>query len=110
MRLKEKAIQVGQLYFTSANQYRAVLAIKGEFMIYAPSSEGIEPMSADCKQLPFANSPFKKCQIVTFAKKDYQEFHFNGSAAISHPLNQAQLNQAIEQCNAKAAIVALLAE
>ena len=29
MRLKEKAIQVGQLYFTSANQYRAVLAIKG---------------------------------------------------------------------------------
>ena len=110
MRLKEKAIQVGQLYFTSANQYRAVLAIKGEFMIYAPSSEGVEPLGVDFKQLPFANSPFKKCQIVTFAKKDYQVFNFNGSDAISHLLNQAQINEAIQQCNAKAAIAALLAE
>ncbi len=110
MRLKEKQIEVGQLYFTSANQYRAVLAMKGEFMIYAPSSEGIEPLAPDCKQMPFENSPFKKCQIVTFAKKDYQVFSFNGTEAINHPLNQAQLSESIEQCNAKAAIAALLAE
>ncbi len=110
MRLKEKQIEVGQLYFTSANQYRAVLAMKGEFMIYAPSSEGIEPLSADFKQMPFENSPFKKCQIVTFAKKDYQAFSFNGADAIQHQLNPAQLNESIEQCNAKAAIAALLAE
>jgi hypothetical protein len=40
MRLKEKEVEVGNLYLTTANQYRAVLAMKGEFMIYAPSLEG----------------------------------------------------------------------
>ena len=34
MKLKEKEVEVSFLYLTSANQYRAVLAMKGEFMIY----------------------------------------------------------------------------
>lgn len=110
MRLKEKQIEVGDLYFTTANQYRAVLAMKGEFLIDAPSSEGIEPLSPGATRLPFENSPFKKCQIVTFAKKDYQAFEFNGMVAIKHPLNERQLAEAIAQCNAKSAIAALLAE
>lgn len=110
MRLKEKDIKVGDLYFTSANQYRAVLAIKGEFLIYAPSSEGVEPLGPQDIKLPFENSPFKKCQIVTFAKKDYQAFDFNTEKAIKHRLNDAQLAEAVAQCNAKAAITALLSE
>jgi hypothetical protein len=40
MRLKENEIEVGYLYSTTVNQYRAVLAMKGEFLIYVPSSEG----------------------------------------------------------------------
>ena len=76
MKLKEKDSEIGYLYLTSANQYRAVLAIKGDFMIYAPSLEGTEPFTTI---LPFENQPFKKCQIVNFAKKDYREFEFNGS-------------------------------
>ena len=32
MRLKEKEVEVGCLYLTTANQYRAVLAMKGEFL------------------------------------------------------------------------------
>jgi hypothetical protein len=110
MRLKEKDIEVGYLYFTTANQYRAVLAMKGDFLIYAPSSEGIEPLNPNATKLPFDNSPFKKCQIATFAKKDYQAFEFNSTAAINHKLNQGQLAEAIAQCNAKSAIAALLAE
>jgi hypothetical protein len=108
--LKEKDIEVGYLYFTTANQYRAVLAMKGEFLIYAPSSEGIDPLSPNATKMPFDNSPFKKCQIVTFAKKDYQVFDFNGTVAIKHKLNDLQLTEAIAQCNAKSAIAALLAE
>lgn len=110
MRLKEKDVEVGYLYLTSANQYRAVLAMKGEFMIYAPSSEGVEPFNPNTDDLPFENSPFKKCQIVTFAKKDYQVFDFNGTKAIKHQLNASQISQATAQCNAKSAIAALLAE
>ncbi len=107
--LKQTDIEVAYLYFTTANQYRAVLAMQGEFLVYAPSSEGMAAL-ADSDAMPFENSPFKKCQIVTFAKKDYQAFAFNGTTAIKHPLSPAQLAEAIDQCNAKAAIAALLAE
>jgi len=108
MRLKVNEIEVGYLYLTSLNQYRAVLAMQGEFLIYAPSSEGTAPLPDNCPELPFEHQPFKKCQIVTFAKKDYQVFEFNGVAAIKHQLNESQLAQAIAQCNAKAAIDVLL--
>ncbi|NOT86157.1 MAG: hypothetical protein HOP02_15575 [Methylococcaceae bacterium] len=110
MRLKEKEIEVGCLYLTTKNQYRAVLAMKGAFMIYAPSSEEAEALHLDAINLPFENQPVKKCQMVTFAKKDYQVFNFNGTEAISHQLNELQLSDAITQCNAKSAIAALLAE
>jgi hypothetical protein len=109
MRLKEKQVEVGDLYLTTANQYRAVLALKGEFLIYAPSSEGTPLLGQTDKTLPFENMPFKKCQIMTFAKKEYQVFAFNGSEAIKHKLNEMQLAEAIAQCNAKAAIASLLA-
>ena len=82
MKLKEKEIEVGYLYSTSANQYRAVLAMKGGFMIYAPSLEGTAPLNLNATKMPFDNQPFKKCQIVTFAKKDYQKFDINGNEAI----------------------------
>jgi ethanolamine utilization protein EutP (predicted NTPase) len=108
--LPETDIEVGYLYFTTANQYRAILAMKGEFLIYAPSSEGMQPLSPVSSKMPFDNSPFKKCQIVTFAKKDYQVFEFNGSESIKHKLNESQLTEAITQCNAKSAIANLLVE
>ena len=104
MKLKEKDIEVGYLYLTTANQYRAVLAMKGEFMIYAPSLEGTTTLTST---MPFDNQPFKKCQIVTFAKKDYQVFMFNGTEAIKHKLNDNQFAETIAQCNAKSAIAAL---
>jgi hypothetical protein len=104
MKLKEKDVEVGYLYLTSSNQYRAVLAMKGEFMIYAPSLENTAPFTST---MPFDNQPFKKCQIVTFAKKDYQVFNFNGTEAIKHKLNDMQLTETIAQCNAKSAMVAL---
>ena len=107
--LNKKDIEVGYLYLTTSNQYRAVLAMKGDFLIYAPSAEGMEPLSPN-SNMPFENSPFKKCQIVTFAKKDYKVFDFNGTEAIKHKLNASQLVESIAQCNAKAAIDALLAE
>jgi len=110
MKLKEKQVEVGYLYLTTANQYRAVLAMKGEFLIYAPSSEGTEPLNQHPLELPFENQPFKKCQIVTFAKKDYQEFEFNGIKDIKHKLTELQQAEAIAQCNAKSAIAMLLAE
>ncbi|MFA6095067.1 MAG: hypothetical protein WC757_04250 [Candidatus Paceibacterota bacterium] len=110
MRLKENAIEVGYLYLTTLNQYRAVLAMKGEFMIYAPSLEGATPVNLNSTKMPFDNQPFKKCQIVTFAKKDYQLFDFNGKEDIKHKLDDIQFAQAIEQCNAKSAIATLLAE
>jgi hypothetical protein len=109
MRLKEKQVEVGNLYLTNANQYRAVLAMQGDFLIYAPSSEGTAALTMHPVILPFDNMPFKKCQIVTFAKKDYQEFEFNGILAIKHKLTESQLSEAIAQCNAKSAIAALLA-
>jgi hypothetical protein len=108
MRLKEKEVEVGCLYLTTANQYRAVLAMKGEFLIYAPSLEGTTPLSPNPTTMPFENMPFKKCQIVTFAKKDYQVFDFNGTEAIKHKLNEVQLTEIIAQCNAKSAIATLL--
>ena len=108
MRLKEKEVEVGYLYLTTANQYRAVLALKGEFLIYAPSLEGTAPLSQNPATMPFENMPFKKCQIVTFAKKDYQVFDFNGNQAIKHKLNESQLSESIAQCNAKSAIATLL--
>lgn len=110
MRLKEKEVEVGYLYLTTAKQYRAVLAMKGEFLIYAPSSEGEAPLNLNAAKLPFENQPFKKCQIVTFAKKDYQVFDFSGTEAIKHKLDEAQLAEAIAQCNAKLGIAALLQE
>ncbi len=110
MKLKEKDVEVGYLYLTTANQYRAVLAMKGEFLIYAPSLEGTAPLIADSTTMPFENMPFKKCQIVTFAKKDYQVFDFNGTEAIKHKLNEVQLADVIAQCNAKSAMAVLLAE
>lgn len=109
MKLKEKDVAVGYLYLTSAKQYRAVLVMKGEFMIYAPSLEGTPPLNLNAK-MPFENQPFKKCQIVTFAKKDYHVFSFNGVEAIKHQLDELQLAEVIAQCNAKSAIATLLAE
>jgi hypothetical protein len=110
MRLKENEVEVGYLYLTTVNQYRAVLAMKGGFMIYAPSSEGTAPLNLNSAKMPFENQPFKKCQIVTFAKKDYQVFNFNGTEAIKHKLDEFQLAEAIAQCNAKSAIAVLLTE
>jgi hypothetical protein len=110
MRLKENQIEVGFLFLTTSNQYRAALAMKGEFMIYAPSLEGTSPLILNSAKMPFENQPFKKCQIATFAKKDYRLFNFNGTEAIKHKLDDVQLAQVIAQCNAKSAIAALLAE
>jgi hypothetical protein len=110
MRLKEKEVESSYLYLTTANQYRAVLAMKDEFLIYAPSSEGAAPLNRNSAKMPFENQPFKKCQIITFAKKDYQVFDFNGTEAVKHKLNELQLAEVIAQCNAKSAIAALLAE
>ncbi|MBK8817345.1 MAG: hypothetical protein IPN42_18410 [Methylococcaceae bacterium] len=110
MRLKEKDVEAGYLYLTTTNQYRAVLAMKGEFMIYAPSIEGAKPLNLNDKAMPFDNQPFKKCQIVTFAKKDYQVFEFKGTNAIKHKLNELQIAEVIAQCNAKSAIASLLGE
>jgi hypothetical protein len=110
MRLKEKEVEVGHLYLTTANQYRAVLAMKGDFLIYAPSSEGAALLHPNSTKMPFENQPFKKCQIATFAKKDYHMFDFNGAEAIKHKLDELQLAEAIAQCNAKSAIATLLAE
>ncbi len=106
--LNEAEIKVGYLYLTTANQYRAVLAMKGDFLIYAPSSEGMEPLAPDAK-MPFENSPFKKCQIATFAQKEYQAFDWQGTRAIQHKLTDAQLAEATTQCNAKVAIEILMA-
>lgn len=107
--LNETEIEVGSLYFTTTQQYRAVLAIKGEFLIYAPSSEGMEPLAANAN-MPFDNSPAKKCQILTFAQKEYQAFDWHDGQSIKHKLTNAQLAEAIAQSNAKAAIDALLAQ
>ena len=60
--------------------------------------------------MPFQNQPFKKCQIITFGKKDYHAFTFNGLEGIKHQLNQIQLTEIIAQCNAKSAIETLLAQ
>jgi hypothetical protein len=109
MKLKEKDIEVGYLYLTSANQYRAVLALKGEFMIYVPSLEEAELINLNPVKMLFENQPFKKCQMITFAKKDYQLFNINDVEAIKHKLNESQLADVIAQCNAKSAIAALLA-
>ncbi|MCQ8102739.1 hypothetical protein NP590_01370 [Methylomonas sp. SURF-2] len=102
--LKASDIEVGYLYFTTANQYRAVLAMRGDFLIYAPSSEGLELGFTD---MPFENSPCKKCQIVTFAQKEYQAFTMNGVDAIRHQLTESQLAEAIAQCNATSSIAEL---
>ena len=110
MRLKEKEAEVGNLYLTTVNQYRAVLAMKGEFLIYAPSLEGTASLNLDSTKMPFENMPFKKCQIGTFAQKVYQVFDVNGTEAIKHKLNESQLTEAIAQCNAKSAIAILLDE
>ena len=107
--LNETEIDVGDLYFTTANQYRAVLAMKGEFLIYAPSSEGMQPLAPNA-EMPFENSPWKKCQIVTFAQKEYQAFDWQGTQAIQHKLTETQRDQAIAQCNAKAVIAAFMVE
>ena len=107
MKIKAKEVEVGFIYLTTANQYRAVLAMKGDFMIYAPSLEGTSLVDLGSAKMPFENQPFKKCQIITFAKKDYQEFVFDGVKGLKHQLNQAQLTAIIVQCNAKAAIADL---
>jgi len=110
MRLKEKEVELGYLYLTTANQYRAVLAMNGGFMIYAPSLEGTAQLNLNSTKMPFENMPFKKCQIATFAKKDYQVSDFNGAEAIKHKLNESQLAEIIAQCNAKSAMAVLLTE
>ena len=79
-------------------------------MIYAPSLEVTTPLNLNATKMPFENQPFKKCQIVTFAKKDYQVFDFNGTKAIKHKLNELQLTEVIAQCNATSVIATLLAE
>ena len=107
---KVKELEVGYIYLTRANQYRAVLAMKGDFLIYAPSLEGTAPLNLNAPKLPFENQPFKKCQIVTFAKKDYRVFSLDGTDGIKHPLDELQLENVIVQCNAKSAIATLLAE
>ena len=84
--------------------------MKGEFIIYAPSLEGTAALIPNAPKLPFDNQPFKKCRSVVFAKKDYQVFDFNDTEAIKHQLTESQLAEVIAQCNAKAAIAALLAE
>ena len=106
MKIKAKEDEVGYLYVTSADQYRAVLAMKDEFIIYAPSLEGTVLLNPN-SMMPFDNQPFKKCQIVTFAKKDYRMFNFNGTDAIKHKLNDVQLAEVIARCNAKSAIATL---
>ena len=107
MKLKETEVEAGYLYSTSANQYRAVLAMKEGFMIYAPSIEGSAPLKLTTTKMPFDNQPFKKCQIITFAKKDYQVFTYNGVEALKHKLNEVQINLVIAQCNAKLSIASL---
>jgi hypothetical protein len=112
MKLNIKEIEVGFLYQTSDQQYRAVLAMKGDFLIYAPSITGSIALNLSNKQekMPFENQPFKKCQIATFAKKDYQLFSVNDSQthpAIKHALNDGHIDEIIRQCNAKAAMAAL---
>lgn len=82
--------------------------MNGDFLIYAPSSEGMELLAANAK-MPFENSPAKKCQIATFAQKEYQAFTWHGTQAIKHKLTDVQLAEAIAQCNAKPAIAALVA-
>ncbi len=104
MKLKITEIEVGYLYMTSANQYRAVLAMKNEFIIYAPSIENSKPLTQESSSLPFNNQPFKKCQLITFAKKDYQLFDINGIKSIKHKLNDLQIAEAIAQCNATTAL------
>jgi hypothetical protein len=84
--------------------------MKAEFMIYAPGLEETALLNLNAIQMPFENQPFKKCQIVSFAKKGCQVFDFNGSSAIKHKLNESPLTKAIAQCNAKSAIKTLLAE
>lgn len=106
--LDEADIAVGYLYFTTANQYRAVLAMQGDFLIYAPSSEGMDRLAANAG-MPFDNSPWKKCQKLTFAQKEYQTFVWQGQPAIKHQLDDAQLAEAIAQCNARVAIADLMA-
>lgn len=110
MKLKRAEVEVGYLYLTTAYQYLAVLAIKGEFMVYAPSPEGIGPINPFSTTMPFENQPFKKCQTVTFAKKDYQPFGFNGTESVKHQLDERQMAEVVAQCNAKSAIAALLAD
>ena len=74
-----------------------------------PVWEGTASLNLDSTKMPFENQPFKKCQIVTFAKKDYQVFDFNAYKAIKHKLDELQLAEVIAQCNAKSAISDLLA-
>ena len=112
MKLSKDEIEVGFLYQTNDQQYRAVLAMKGDFLIYAPSiASGITlNLSNKQERMPFENQPFKKCQVATFAKKDYQLFSVNDTQtplAIKHPLNDEHLDEIIRQCNAKAAMAAL---
>ena len=99
-----ESLESGCLYFTESGQYRAILAIQGEFLIYAPSSEGLPMLDIKSSELPFENSPFKKCQQVTFAQKEYQAFVFDNKLDVRHRLNQSELDQVIQQCNAVAAI------
>jgi hypothetical protein len=91
----------------SRNQPKWAVSTKIRF-IQQRRLEGTAPISQNPTTMLFENMPFKKCQIVTFAKKDYQAFDFNGTEAIKHKLNEVQLAEAIAQCNAKSAIATLL--
>ncbi|HCT99282.1 MAG TPA: hypothetical protein DF614_04215 [Methylococcaceae bacterium] len=111
MKLNAKDIETGFLYQTSDKHYRAVLAVKGDFLIYVASLGAVTLNLANPQEImPFDNQPFKKCQIATFAKKDYQLFSANATQeniAIKHALNDKQLADITLQCNAKAAIATL---
>ena len=109
MKLNVHEIEVGFLYQTSDLQYRAVLAMKEDFVIYAPSIIDNTALNLSNPQakMPFENQPYKKCQIATFAKKDYQLFCVDDTQThpgTKHPLNKRQLDEIIAQCNAKSAI------
>lgn len=47
MKIKINNVETGYLYLTTLNQYRAVLAMKDEFLIYAPPEPVTIPSCPD---------------------------------------------------------------
>ena len=78
MKLREKEVEVGYLYFTGANQYRAVLAMKGEFMIYAPSLEGIASLNLKISPSRSARLLPSRKRIIRYSiSMVYQQLNIN---------------------------------